>query len=397
MKAIVIGPGLLGCGFIGQVLRASGYQIVFVGRNPAMVDHLNRMGQYQVCLVQGGQAQAIQVDGVRAISTALPEQIAAEIADASLVTTAVGGNQLSEAAPLIAAGLRRRSQPLNVIAFENLANAGDCLRRLVGHHLPAHFPLSAQGFSGALVNRAVTQRLGDPNQDHPLTFIADPPAAFVVDGLSLRQPLPTIQGMRVTDNYGAWIQRKLYIFSAGHAACAYLGSLKGYHYIHTAICDPEIQAAVLAAMTEGQRGLAACYGADIAGGPSDLDQIINRFKNAALNDPVSRVGRDPQRKLGAEDRLVGAAQLAAAAGIRPKKLGLAMAAALCFYNPADPSAVHLLQEIEMTGLSDTLNHISGLDPSGELSRFVDKLWRRLAKGWQKENLLLTLDRLLWSW
>ena len=397
MKAIVMGPGLLGCGFVGQALRASGYQVVFVARNPSMADYLNRVGEYYVRLVQGDCAQDIQVDGVSAISSASPEQVAEEIADASLAATAVGGNQLPDVAPLIAAGLCRRRQPLNVIAFENLTNAGDYLQSLVAHHLPADFPLLEQGFSGALVNRAVTQRVGNPNQDAPLTFIADPPATFVVDGLSLRQPFPDIKGMIATDNYPAWIQRKLYIFSAGHATCAYLGSLKGYHYIHTAICDPEIRAAVLAAMTEGQRGLAARHGTDIAGDPHDLIEIIHRFENAALNDPVNRVGRDPHRKLGAEDRLVGAAQLATAAGIRPKKLALAMAAALCFYNPADPSAVHLLQELEMTGLSATLNHISGLDPSGELSRFVNKLWRRLAKGWHKDNLLLTLDQLVWSW
>ena len=397
MKAIIIGSGLLGCGFVGQVLRASGYQVIFVTRNPSMVNYLNRVGQYKVRLVQGANAQDIQVNGVSAIDATQTKQIAEEIAKANLVATAVGGNQLAAVAPLIAAGLCRRRQPLNVIAFENLANAGDYLRSLVARHLPADFPLQEQGFSGALVNRAATQRLGDPNGDAPLTFIADPPTAFVVNRLSLRQPFPDIQGMTMTDNYPAWIHRKLYIFSAGHATCAYLGNLMGYHYIHTAIRDPEIRATVLAAMTEGQRGLAARYGVDIAGDRQDLDEIIHRFENAALNDPVSRVGRDPQRKLGADDRLVGAAQMATAAGIRPKRLALAMAAALCFYNPADPSAVHLLQELEMTGLSATLSHISGLDPSAELSRFVDKLWRRLVKGWHKDNLLLTLNQLVWSW
>ena len=32
--------------------------------------------------------------------------------------------------------------------------------------------------------------------------------------------------MIAVDNYGAWILRKLYVFSAGHATTAYLGALK---------------------------------------------------------------------------------------------------------------------------------------------------------------------------
>ncbi|MFQ5911666.1 MAG: hypothetical protein ACE5JS_00605 [Nitrospinota bacterium] len=56
--------------------------------------------------------------------------------------------------------------------------------------------------------------------------------------------------MIVAGDYAAWIRRKLYTFSAGHATCAYLGYLKVYHYSHTAIRDPEIQTALLTAMTE---------------------------------------------------------------------------------------------------------------------------------------------------
>ncbi|MFQ5859898.1 MAG: hypothetical protein ACE5LU_30245, partial [Anaerolineae bacterium] len=217
------------------------------------------------------------------------------------------------------------------------------------------------------------------------------------DGPSLRRPLPAIEGMIVANDYSAWIRRKLYIFSAGHATAAYLGYLKGYHYIHTAIRDPEIRAAVLAAMAEGQRGLAARYGPEVAGDERDLLDIVARFENAALNDPIVRVGRDPRRKLGAQDRLVGAARLAEKAGIRPVKLALAAAAAFCFYNPADPSAIDLHRRIETAGLGPVLQQISGLDPRWGLGRLVADVWLRLTDGWQIGNQLLSLDQLLWAW
>jgi len=397
MKALVIGPGRIGCGFVGQLLRASGMKVVFAARTPALADHLNRVGQYRVRLVNGREMREITVDGVRAVPTSEFELVVEEIAKVDLIAIAVGANNLPDIAPLIAAGLRRRSTPLNVIAFENMADAGTYLRCLVTSRLPADYPIAQHGFSGALVSRAVTERLGDLSKDEPLVFVGDPPATFVVDGMGLRPPLPVIEGMLVTDNFSAWMLRKLYTFSAGHATAAYLAYLKGYHFIHTAIHDPEIRAAVLSAMSEGQRALAARYGPAVAGDESDLLEIISRFENAALNDPVARVGRDPQRKLGAEDRLVGAARLAEAVGVCPEKLALAAAAALCFDNPDDPSAAELQYEIEKDGVGPALNRISGLDMRSGVGRSIADTRNRLARGWHHGNLLLSLDRLLWTW
>jgi mannitol-1-phosphate 5-dehydrogenase len=396
MNAVIIGAGRIGCGFAGQLLHASGFKVVFVARQPMMVDYFNRVGAYRVCLVNGPEKKEIIVDGVKAVSAAKLDEVAKEISQADLIITAVGAINLPEVAALIAVGLQRRSAPINILAFENVVNAGPYLRNLVANHLPADLPLAEHGFSGALVERAVTEQLGNPTTDELLIFVGDPPATFVVDGPSLRQPLPSIEGMIVAHNYRAWIERKLYIFSAGHATCAYLGYLKGYKYIHSAIRDPEIRAAVLAAMSEGQRGLAAHYGAEAAGDESDLQNIIARFENAALNDPITRVGRDPRRKLGATDRLVGAARLAEKAGVAPEKLALAAAAALFFNNPADPSTTDLQREIEIDGLGAVLHHICGLDSRRGLGRFVADDWNRLSEGWQRGNLLLKLDQMLWT-
>ena len=40
MRAVIVGTGRVGCGFVGPALRAAGYDLVFVGRNPVVVEHL---------------------------------------------------------------------------------------------------------------------------------------------------------------------------------------------------------------------------------------------------------------------------------------------------------------------------------------------------------------------
>ncbi|NOT04203.1 MAG: NAD(P)-binding domain-containing protein [Anaerolineales bacterium] len=397
MKTLIIGTGKIGCGFAGQLMRASGHEVVFASRNPAMVDYFNRIGSYRVRLAAGQNAEEHLIDQTRAVSTSNKKEMADELTSADLIITAVGAGQLAKIAPMLADGLRGRTTPVNVLAFENMTNAGSYLRQLIADNLPRDHSLAEHGFSSVLVSRAVSQQLGDPTSDDLITFIGDPIDTWVVDNAALCQSLPATQGMIVTENFEAWIQRKLYTYSAGHAITAYLGYLKGYHYIHTAIRDHEIRNAVLSAMKEGQRGLDARYGHEIAGSTRDLLDIISRFDNASLNDPITRVGRDPKRKLGCDDRLVGAARLAEKAGVNPEMLAFGVAAALFFDNPDDPSAADLQHAIRIIGAGSALRQVSGLDPSRGVGRLIADFWKQLSAGWRSGNQLLSLNSMVWAW
>jgi mannitol-1-phosphate 5-dehydrogenase len=318
------------------------------------------------------------------------------LAEADLIVTAVGPANLASVAPLVADALRTRATPLNLFTFENLADGGAHLRSKVAACLPEGFPLDRFGFSGTLVSRAVTQRLGDPAGDEPMVFVGDPPDSFVVDGTRLVAPVPAIASMIVADNFAAWMRRKLYIFSAGHATCAYLGYLKGYRYIHSAIRDGEIRSSVVEAMAEAQKGIAAIYGEAFAGGQAHLQEILERFGNAAINDSISRVGRDPFRKLASEDRLLGAARLALEAGVYPQQLLRAAAAAYCFSDPADAVAAELQKEIRVSGLRPTVRRVSGVRANGRLGRTLVKRWQQFTRHWHGDSVLLSLDRMHWA-
>jgi len=396
MKAVVFGPGRIGCGLVGQLLKASGYDVIFVARSPEVVDNFKRRGSYEIRLVDGSQEDKIVVQGVRAVLNTDSDRVTREIAEADLIATAVGAGNLPAVAPLIAQGLRRRSSPVNILAFENLSHGGPYLRDLVAENLPANFPLERFGFSGVVISRAVSQRREDPESGR-LTFLGDPPEQFVVDGRSLLAPLPQIRGMKITDDFDGWFRRKLFIFSAGHAVCAYLGHLKGYHYIHSAVRDPEIRESVLAAMAEGQRGLAKFHGPEAAGDEKDLLAIVKRFENAAIIDPIQRVARDPQRKLKVGDRLVGAALLALKAGIPPEMLTLGTVAAFCYLLVSDPQAQDLSRYLEVEEAGQQLCRLSGVDLEQPFCRKIGEAWTKLIKGFKKNNQLLKIEPLLWAW
>src|SRR5574341_2117682 len=189
MRAVVVGAGKIGCGFAGQILAASGYETVFVARDQVLVNHLNRVRSYQVRLVDSKDDRLVTVEGVRAVPAVDFDRVVQEMSQADVIITAVGAGNLPLVAPWLARALRLRRTSLNVLAFENLTNAGTYLRLRVSGLVSRDLDFHRHGFSGAVIHRAVTQRFGDPWSDDPLTFVGDAPATYVVERPSLRSPL----------------------------------------------------------------------------------------------------------------------------------------------------------------------------------------------------------------
>lgn len=392
-RAVVFGAGRIGCGVLGAVLREAGIEVTFVARDRALAEHLERVRRFRVVRAAPSGQDVVTVEGFRAIALEEHARVAAAVSTASHVFTAVGARGLRDVARRLAAPLAEREAPADVIACENVPHAGKVLAAQLKAAGLTDRARERHGVASAVVNRIVARRIGDPAQLEPLTFVGDAVGGVEVDGLALRRALPPASHLVAVPDYEARFARKLYVFGAGHATCAYLAHLKGYRYMHAAVRDPEIRVAVLAAMREGQRGVAARYGGAVAA-EVDLEAILARFGNAALLDPVSRVARDPLRKLRPEDRLLGAAALAEAAGTTPHALGLAAAAALCFSDPESDGG--LARALAADGVVTVLQRELGLDGTAGPGRIVTEEWKRLAGGRRAGGVLLSLDRLLWS-
>src|ERR687894_982261 len=109
--AVHFGAGNIGRGFIGQLLHESGYDIVFVDVRDDVVEALKTQGRYDVILADENE-EHIAVDRVTALHSARDaEEVTARLAEADLVTTAVGPSILPVIAPAIAAGAAERGRP----------------------------------------------------------------------------------------------------------------------------------------------------------------------------------------------------------------------------------------------------------------------------------------------
>jgi len=394
MRAVVFGAGRLGCGLVAPALLDGGYDVSLVAKDSLVAGHLSRTGGYRLRIVDGRHITEREVSGVRVVSLADGPAVIDAVAASDVVATAVGTPALPSVAPMLAAGLHAGgAAPTTVLTFENGTDPARRLRALLLAEPTGTARADGWNVAGALASRIVARRLGEPRGPDPFTFVADPPDRIAVDATAAGRLIAPAAGMVLTPNYAAEVRRKLSVFSAGHAAAAYIGFLKGYRYVHAAVRDPEVRQIVLGVMEEGQRGLAARYGERFAGTADLRHENLHRFENAALDDLVTRVGREPMRKLGPTERLVGTAVLAEEAGRLPRSLALVMAAALCF---------HLRREDDAEGayplatVQDVLTRVAGLSLDRGLGRRARDAFLDIAPGIAQGNVLLDLRHRVWS-
>lgn len=110
-----------------------------------------------------------------------------------------------------------------------------------------------------------------------------------------------------------------------------------------------------------------------------INKIIQRFKNPELKDSVVRVGRDPLRKLGPEDRLVKPVIRVVKIGIFPKNLCKCIAYGLVFDPAEDLSTKKMQYLIQNKGLEKSLVEITGISPGEPVGKEIIKMYKQIEK------------------
>jgi mannitol-1-phosphate/altronate dehydrogenase len=137
---------------------------------------------------------------------------------------------------------------------------------------------------------------------------------------------------------------KLYLHNTPHCIAAYLGSIINVKYIHNAMKNQFVRKIVEGSMNEMLKTLKLNW--DISHNFLEwyAQKEINRFKNTLLFDPISRVAREPLRKLEINGRLIGAAQLCLYNGVFPNNILKGIVSAFMFENHQDAdNHIELLQ------------------------------------------------------
>ncbi len=258
---------------------------------------------------------------------------------------------------LLAAGLRRKAAapgPRAIIyAAENHNHAAEILEARVLEEVPQEERERVRSrvrFLNTVIGK-MSGVVSDPDEIRLQSLAAITPGgrrAFLVEAFNriliskirfegAGEGPPFQRGITVfeeKDDLLPFEEAKLYGHNATHALAAYVGAIRGLERIADLSEYPDIFAFLRAAFIResGEALVRKHAGKDPLfthqGYREYADDLLARMVNPFLHDSVERVGRDPQRKLEWDDRLVGTLRVALHQGVKPSRYAFGTAAAL---------------------------------------------------------------------
>ncbi len=285
------------------------------------------------------------VDGVRLLNPGVAaerRELVHAIAEADEIATALpsvacyaAGAEASPSACL-ADGLRLRgsgARPAVIYTAENDNRAAKFLEDAVAARLPdARLPATIQvldtvigKMSGVVADEAEQRRLdlARLSAGLPRAVLVEAFNHILITRIHLAGFRRGLAAFEERDDLQPFGEAKLYGHNAAHALLGFLARARGLSHMAEAGQDAAIMAKARAAfLHESGAGLLHRHtGKDPlftpAGFEAYAEDLLARMTSPFLCDPVARVTRDPARKLGWDDRLVGAMRLALQAGVQP--------------------------------------------------------------------------------
>ena len=366
-RLVVFGFGPIGAGlFIYEAFRTGAYAPpVVVDIQPSLVDALwQNDGRFSLNVAR---ADGVEIHDIGPVVPANPagsedrERIVAAIAGADVAATCLPGTAFygrgAEVSParLLAEGLarRRRPEPLVLYAAENALNAASALAAAIDASRPGSASTGLDlrdtvigKMSGIQADPAAIGQLGLARitPEYPSAMLVEAFDAIRVSGPSLgagagSRDAPGFPTFVAVADLEPFEFAKLYGHNATHALGAFLGVHLGLRvFADLARVDGAMALLVDAFERESGAALVRLFaGVDPlfteAGYRTYAEDLLARMTNPYLHDTIERAARDPLRKLGWDDRLVGTIRVCLSGGIEPPRYALGAAAGLAILEP----------------------------------------------------------------
>ncbi|WP_396425879.1 mannitol-1-phosphate 5-dehydrogenase [Lactococcus cremoris] len=365
-KAVHFGAGNIGRGFIGEILSKNGFEIYFVDTNKAIIDELNTRHSYEIGIASSSP-EKISVSGLFGINNGEnPEDVIEAIAQADIVTTAIGPNILPYIAELVAKGIQKRKEEnkqvqIDIIACENMIWGSEFLEKKVDEYLSDSdkvYLANYIGFPNAAVDRIV------PGQKHEdLLYVeVEPFCEWVIDESQIKNKSFKLEGVHYANNLEPFIERKLFSVNSGHATVAYSSAYKGYKTILEGLQHKEILSALKDVQKETRALLLAKWPQYFT--EEDLmsyhQMIISRFANPKIIDEVTRVARTPIRKLGYDERFIRPIRELNERGLSYQNHLDIVGKIFAYQDENDSQSVQLQEKLSTMDLQRLIEEVTGL-------------------------------------
>lgn len=333
--------------FLYEAFRSGKFDRLVVAEVvPEVVETVRRAGGYTLNIATAAGIEPCRITGVEIYNPAVGVDRAALIdalVEAQEIATALpsidfydrGGT--SVVAMLRDAFSKKRKKSAVVYTGENHNQAAEVLEKAVG--------LRGQGqvqflntvigkMSGVVTDLRRIERAGlsPMTPDSARAFLVEEFNRILITKIELSSFQRGIEVFEEKPDLLPFEEAKLYGHNATHALLGYLASEQDCVFISDAPAETADFARTAFLEESGAALIKKYAGFNSLFTPSGfrfyVDDLMSRMLNPWLRDQVARVIRDPKRKLGWNDRLVGTMRLCFSQGITPVRYASGVCAAL---------------------------------------------------------------------
>lgn len=286
-KVAVVGAGKTGRGFIARLLREEQQEVIFIDKNAELVDKLNADKMFKINFF-GNVREPYVVDNFKAYTWDN-----ASLGNVDLIFVSVGGQNLKDVGESLAK-LIKDDKHYYIITGENASHPSKTLCEAIGK--------DNISVSEATVFCTTIEDGGlDINSENYPYLQCD---ADLLEGY-----IPEAKTIKPIGEFSNFLTRKLFTYNAASCVIAYLGWSMGYSNYADAANDDKILSMLDANYAVTNKVLCAEFGYEKADQEEFAVLSKNKFCDRTIVDTVARNARDPQRKLGANERIIGPIKL----------------------------------------------------------------------------------------
>lgn len=378
MEATIIGGGRIGRGFVASLLQRNSIDKTFMDISDELIEKFNNMSEYTVHILGNTKRDTI-INDFKGYSIFDEEGLKKQLQKSNFIFTAVGGKNLASLGKKIGAGYRFLIEHNTICSFtiitcENWLSPAEDLKTSILEELTdsqKNIFLKNVDITQGVIRASGTSSPERQETENPLDTWMQDYWILPIDKSRIRNnPVPDWKYFDFDDNFGEMLAQKIYTNNTSVALVGYLGYLKGHKYVADAANDEEIEPIFKKCFEEVNEAL--IHSLDVSEeSQKEFSRVAeDKYKDYKIVDYVSRIAREPLRKLASDDRFIGPAKMAQKAGVLPEAIALGAAAALYFDDPTDEEAVKLKKMREDKGVIYILDTICGLAHNNKLKQLI---------------------------
>ena len=309
MKVTIIGAGKTGRGFLARLIKDEA-DITFIDSNEELIKKLKN-SSFKIDFFSN-KWPSITISNFKAYSWDEIKEI-----NADLILVSVGGTNL----PAVGNELKKYIKSgQKIIVAENASKPAKKLFDAIG----------IEGISIAESTVFCTTINGDG-----LNIQSECYPYLQYNNKSLNNVSLGLKNLKGINNFDDFLDRKLFTYNSAACIIAYLGQLKGFTDFGAAANDPEILSMLDKNYALVNEAMCKKYGYDKEDQKEFALLSRNKFTDRTIIDSVARNGREPQRKITRNERIVGIMMLLNEYQLDTTILEKTLAGALLFTSDSD--------------------------------------------------------------